>query len=217
MKKIYAEVMEESGNQGNWRGGVVVEENGFASCPGWDTYHDTREEAMESALEMAEDYTAECISQEIEAEFCGVSGDIEQTETPNEPPQDSVVMIITGQRIDLSNPIDGVDIHAAFDGKQWTCNDGYNTTVVDTLEEAIEEVKDAVGYYGTTEELSTVDQIVTPAEIERQHKLSPGTVRQYLTRHAETLSSRNLVRKADQRTWLIDAEFARQQWGKSNG
>ena len=76
MKKVYAEIAEEHGHQGNWRAGVVIQENGLAACPGWDTYHLTRSEAIASAMSMAEDYTAECIEQGEDAEFCGLSGDI---------------------------------------------------------------------------------------------------------------------------------------------
>lgn len=72
MKQIYAEIHNENSEQGNWRAGVMVKENGLGSCPGWDTYHATREEAVSSALEMMEDYAAECEDQGIEVERCGL-------------------------------------------------------------------------------------------------------------------------------------------------
>jgi hypothetical protein len=72
MKSIYAEIHNENSDQGNWRAGVLVKESGLASCPGWDTYHETREEAVKSAIEMMYDYAAESEEQGETVEICGL-------------------------------------------------------------------------------------------------------------------------------------------------
>jgi hypothetical protein len=61
-----------------------------------------------------------------------------------------------------------------------------------------------------------LNHVVTSAEIEQKYKLSAGTVRQYLKRHAKSLQDRGVLRKADGRTWLWLSAVAEDIWGKPN-
>jgi len=62
-----------------------------------------------------------------------------------------------------------------------------------------------------------LNHVVTPAEIEKLYDLSPGTVRQYLTRHADELVKRGVLRKADARTWMMLKSTAKDIWGENEG
>ena len=54
--------------------------------------------------------------------------------------------------------------------------------------------------------------VMTPAEIESSFGLSAGTVRQWLNKNTQKLAG--IARKADDRTWILDRDFAIKKWGK---
>lgn len=95
-------------------------------------------------------------------------------------------------------------------------------------DEIVESVKEQVGedglalmvsaLYGNDdvvpEELegSTLQAVMTPAQIEAEFELSAGTVRQYLRRHGDNLVLAKIASKPDERTWLLTRRFAERTW-----
>ncbi len=59
-----------------------------------------------------------------------------------------------------------------------------------------------------------LNHVTTPANIEKTRGLSQGTVRQYLTRHADEMIERGVLLKIDDRTWLMLKTTADSIWGK---
>ena len=58
---------------------------------------------------------------------------------------------------------------------------------------------------------------MTPAEIEKEFRLSRGTVRKYIFDHRQQLESAKVIRQADKRTLLCKRGWAFNRWGdKSN-
>ena len=62
--------------------------------------------------------------------------------------------------------------------------------------------------------MDNLNEVITPAEIEKEFNLSSGTVRQYLTRHSSRMIDAGTLRKADRRTWLMLRVEAERIWKK---
>lgn len=59
----------------------------------------------------------------------------------------------------------------------------------------------------------TLNSLMTPSEIQSKYALSDNTVRQYIHNHQDLLIASKKIRKADHRTWLVNAKWAERMWG----
>lgn len=120
---------------------------------------------------------------------------------------------ISEDRIVISPQIKGVEIEANLNEGLWIARDGYNAKSVESLDEAIREVEEAIGYYADGDYeivvdnvAAKLDSVMTSAEVCEAFALSESAVRKAIER--DTIPARKSAG-----TWLIRRADAEARWG----